>query len=150
MNWPLWTKIYAVVVGVPMVGISLALTLWIVLLGLGDAIDAPSTLGRMLIAGVYLVAFITTAWLFAASIWRIVTQRSEALLYAATGHLLLAMPAGMFVAVSYVRQPIDFINDIDGVLDGEPLNQAVRFVMWVVVHTYFALFLSLSDASEIS
>ncbi len=145
MNWPLWVKIYAVIVGAPMVAVSLALTLWIVLIGFGDTLTAANLVGRLLISGVYIIAFMTTAGLFFIGVRRIIFNKSEALLYAATGHLLLSMPAAMFAAVSYLRQPNIFINDLIATFNEVALNQPSRLLLWIVFHTYLALWLSLSD-----
>lgn len=148
MRWPLWTKIYAVIVGAPMVAVSLVLILWIVLMGFGDTLATTNSVGRWLISGVYVVAFVTTAWLFFMGVRRIVLDKPEALLYTATGHLLLAMPAAMFAIVSYIRQPLPFISDLNRTIDDGSMTQPTRFLLWVVFHTYLALVLSLSDRSS--
>ncbi|PJF44599.1 MAG: hypothetical protein CUN55_03120 [Phototrophicales bacterium] len=148
MRWPLWTKIYAVIIGAPMIAVSLALVLWIILIGFGDTLATSSFLGRRLVSTVYIVAFLTTAYLFYIAVRRIIFDQPEALLYAATGHLLLAMPAAMFSVVSYARQPVSFINNINRALDDVTLNQPMRFLLWVVFHTYLALWLSLLDRSS--
>lgn len=143
--WPLWVKVYAVVVATPMVVASGAIALWIVLTEFGGSFEDASSTGAVLMIGVFVIAFIFTAVLFISAIKRIIFDEVEALILAATGHLMLAIPAVVFVIISFIDNQNRFVADVEDTIEGLTLNPETRLILWLVFHTYIALILALYD-----
>lgn len=145
IDWPLWAKVYAVIVGAPMIGVSIGIAVWLVLTRFGGLMEDSPWLASLLLTAASLTNFALGAWLFYTSVQRLVARQSEALLLAATGHLLLAIPTLVFIAVSFVVNHQRFINDLTySVSDGQ-LSTELKMIIWSLFHVYLALFLALAD-----
>ncbi len=144
-QWPLWIKIYAVVVGGPMVGICLGLALWAFssrFAGFLDDADETAIL-LLIIASAMLLGL--GAYLFFSGVWGVVNNRSDALLMAATGHLIVTGPAITLLTVAYFRNQERFINDLVSATANGFSGTEIRLLAWIIFNIYLALILSLAD-----
>lgn len=144
-QWPLWIKIYAVLLGGPMVGVCAGLAVWIFSSqfgGLLDDADQTATL-LLMIASAMLLGL--GAYLFFSGVWGVVNNRSDAILMAATGHLIVAGPAITLLSVDFFRNQERFVNDLVSATANGFAGTEFRLLAWVIFNIYLALILSLAD-----
>jgi hypothetical protein len=147
VHWPFWAKVYAVTLGAPMVAVSLGLGFWLVLTQFDGLLRNKPLAPSLMLMLSSLVNFGFGAWLFYASVRRTIEREPEALTFAATGHLLIAVPALVFVIVSLFVNPERFINAIFYALRDWHLILELRLIVWVAINIYLALVLALADNS---
>ncbi len=145
VTWPLWAKVYAVVVGAPMVSVALGLALWLTLTRFdGALIDRPVVASWILIVTVFL-NFLTAAWLFYVAIRRTVAGQPEALILAAAGHVLVTIPPLVTLMVGFVLDAEQLLHALSSAVTDRTFVLELKLIVWVLLHTYLALFLSLAD-----
>ena len=143
--WPLWVKIYTVVVATPMVIASGAIALWIFLTGFGGTFENPSSPSAILMMSVFSFAFLFTMGLFMYAIKRVIADQNEAIVLAATGHLMLAIPAMVFVMVAFLDNTNRFVSNLENGFQDIRFNFSMQLVLWMAFHTYLGLILALYD-----
>lgn len=142
-EWPRWALAYTYLVAIPMVFISLGIGVRLIY----DYRDILSegSLGGLLLLIAFLLSFVIGALMFAVGAQRVLSNESEALIYTASGHMMLLLPSLTILLVEFWRYQNTFINDINRGLTENRLTLDMIFIIWLVVHAYFALFLAFTD-----
>lgn len=143
--WPLWSKVYAAFVAVPMIFVSIGIAFWIVRTNLGGALDNMTGISVTITIGVFALAFLFTGWLFGLAVQRVVTDQAEALVFAATAHLMMAIPAIVFTIIAFVQSETLYLADLQRLINDAELNRESSLLFWMVSHTYIGLFLAMAD-----
>lgn len=142
-EWPRWALAYAYIVAIPMTFISL---------GIGGQlaydysyIFTAGSAGSLLLLIAFLLSFVIGSLLFAVGAQRVLTNQSEALTFTASAHLMILLPTLTILLVEFWRAEHLFISELNTALTNSRLNLEVVFIIWLVIHAYFALFLALVD-----
>ena len=143
--WPQWAKFYGVFVSVPMAFFSLGIVGWIIATSFGGLFEDVTGPGVIIMSAVFVIAFLFTAWLFAVSAQRLWTNQTEALIFSSTGHLMLAIPAIVFTMIGFMRNENVYVANLEESVESFELNWQASLVLWMVVHTYLALWLAMAD-----
>jgi len=147
VDWPLWAKIYAVVIGSPMVAVSIGIAIVLPLNRFGGLTEDTEMLGAIMFTAAFIVTFLMAAWLFFISIVRTVNRHVEALTFAATGHLIIGAPALVYLTVSFVQDDEAFFNKLSFAAGDLDFIVEFKLICWVIFHFYFALFLAINDTT---
>ena len=145
VDWPLWAKIYAVVVGAPMVALSIGIAIVMPLNKFGGLTENTQTIGVVMFTSAFIVTFIMAAWLFFSSVLRTVNRHIEALTFAATGHLIIGAPALVYLVVRFAQDDEAFFNKLSFAAGDLNFITEFKLICWVIFHIYFALFLAVND-----
>lgn len=142
-EWPTWAQAYAYIVAVPMIFVSLGIAVRLIM-DYSYIFEVEAT-GSIFLLIAFLLSFLIGALLFLVAAQRIITKQSEALNFAASGHLMLLLPTMTILLVEFSQQRDIFIFDLNEALSERQLSLYIVFTIWLVIHAYFALFLSLVD-----
>lgn len=143
--WPTWSKVYTAMIATPMIFLSLGIALWIVRTNLGGSLDESVGSTGTITVAVFMLAFVFTAWLFALAVQRVLTEKPEALVFAATGHLMLSIPAMVFSVIAFVQNDTLYLAELQNAVEAlEPTSEAV-LLLWMLFHAYMGLFLAMAD-----
>lgn len=145
IQWPLWAKIYSVVVAIPMIPAALFIAIWLVQSRFGGLIQEDVLIGAVLLMSSFVAAFAVGAWLFFIGAKRVWKQWPEALMFAATGHLMVALPAVVFLGALYSSDSRSFVVDVGKALSTTTPNREVALISWTLLHVYAALVVGLAD-----
>ncbi len=145
VRWPLSAKIYAIGVGVPMIAISLTAAFWIFQTRFGGFINSRPVLAVLILMLAFAGTLVMAAWLFYIGVRRTITQEPEALIFAATGHLLSAIPAMVLLFVAFLRDYQGFVYDVQTAVAQRDFTLEFTFISWMLIHVYLALLLSFLD-----
>jgi hypothetical protein len=147
VDWPLWAKIYAVIIGAPMVAVSIGVAIVMPLNRFGGLTEDSETLGVVMFTAAFVVTFLMAAWLFFIGIVRTVNRHIEALTFAATGHLIIGAPALVYLVVRFAQDDEAFFNKLSFAAGDLNFIIEFRLICWVIFHIYFALFLAVNDTT---
>lgn len=147
VDWPLWAKIYAVVIGAPMVAVSIGVAIVMPMNRFGGLTEDTEMLGVIMFTGAFIVTFLMAAWLFFIGIVRTVNRQVEALTFAATGHLIIGAPALVYLVVSFLQDDEAFFNKLSFAVGDSDFIVEFKLICWVIFHFYFALFLAINDTT---
>jgi hypothetical protein len=142
-EWPLWAEAYALVVAGPLTVVSMGLMVWLVLRQRDTLTDGY--IGPLLIIIAFLSSFFIAALLFLDATRRVLNKKAEALSYASSAHLMLTLPAATYLLVGFFQEREFFINDLVRVFHTGEMNIDALLLVWLILHTYFALVLALAD-----
>lgn len=145
IQWPMWAKIYSVVVAIPMVPTALLVAFWLVQSRFDGLIRDDVFVASLILMGSFVAAFGVGAWLFFIGAKRVWQQWPEALMFASTGHLMVALPAAVFLGALYSSDSRQFLVDIGNALADANPSREVVLIAWVLVHVYAALVVGLAD-----
>ncbi len=142
-EWPRWALAYTYLVAIPMVFISLGIGVRIIY----DYRDifSEGSLGTLLLLISFLLAFIIGALMFAVGAQRVLNNESEALTFTASGHLMLLLPTLTILLVEFWQYENALISDLNKGLTENRLTLDMIFIVWLLVHAYFALILAFMD-----
>ena len=143
--WPTWSKVYTGLIATPMFFVSLGIAFWIFSTNLGGALDESGWVANTITIGVFVLAFLFTAWLFALAVQRVLTDETEALVFAATGHLMLAIPAMVFSMIAFGQNQNLYLAEVQAFLSDAEVSDEVILLAWMLVHTYIGLLLAMAD-----
>lgn len=148
VEWPLWSKIYGVTVAAPMIAVCVGLAFWFVTTRIGGTVsDGPAAAVWTLI-GTLAVAFVAAAWLFFLAVQRMIGEQNEALLFAATAHILIATPALVFLLVSLFHDPNRFVDEIYYAVVRRNFVIELKLALWMTIHIYLGTILALADRTS--
>lgn len=144
-EWPNWAKAYVYIVAAPFAVLSFGLLVW----SLMDQLTVFSSglAGAILLMISFMMSFILSGILFVTAVERVWHQKSEALSFAASGHLMLMMPGMFLLLTGFFRENAAFLNGFERFLDEGQLTIDVVFMIWVITNTYLALILAMADNS---
>jgi hypothetical protein len=144
-QWPLWIKIYSVVVGGPMVGICLGLAIWVFTSRFGGLLDNADGTATLLLMVASAMLLCLGAYLFFTGVFGVVNSKVDALLMLATGHLIVAAPGITLLLVDFLRNQDRFLHRLVNAVDDGFIVAELRLIGWVLFHIYLAMILALSD-----
>lgn len=147
IQWPRWVKIYSVVVAIPMIPIALLVAVWLVQSRFDGLLRDDALVGAILLTVSFVAAFAVGAWLFLIGAKRVWQQWPEALMFAATGHLMVALPAAVFIGALYSSDSRTFMVDIDNAVADGTFSRELILIAWTVIHVYAALVVGLADGT---
>ncbi len=145
VEWPLWAKVYAVVVAAPMIGVCLGLSYWFVKTRIGGAVADGPPLALWTLLGTLVVAFVVSGILFGISVNRMIAEDAEALLFAATAHVLIAIPALVFLLVQLAYDSNRFLDELYYAFARREFILEFKLAIWLVFHIYMAVVVALAD-----
>ena len=143
-EWPWWATAYAALIGIPMLVLSFGVAGWMVISYI-DEIFGELGLGLSLLLVAFVLSFIMAGLLFYYGAQRVFAQQSEALNFSALAHLMVLGPAATLIAVAFAEEEDIFLTELNNALNRQQVSDNMIFIAWIVIHAYFALFLSLSD-----
>lgn len=143
--WPLWVKMYMVLIAAPMIALSLGINLWLIRSRFDGLLTDSPLIAVIMLLGATLLNFLAGAWLFYVAIWRTLNHQPEAPTFAATGHLLLAIPPLVFAIVSFAVDHVYFLDSLYYTLSRDKNSLELYLIIWIAFHVYLGLILSLAD-----
>jgi hypothetical protein len=145
VSWPWWAKTYAILIGIPMIGVSLGTGVWLVTSRIDGLLTDRPTVALYMLMSTIALTFGFAAWLFYAGIVRVFTGKTEALNFTATAHLLLGVPAMVLLVALGLRNHKLFLDDLTFALSQRDMALEFRLMIWMAFHMYLAVLLSFAD-----
>lgn len=145
MNYPLWIQIYTATVAAPMSAAAVGLAVWMNRTLAGGLLEGYRREGVVLMLGAFTLSLLFAAALFFAGFYRAVRQKNDALLLAATGHLIVVAPAITMLVLDYLRNAEAFWQQLGSPLNGKGWALHWSLLVWILIHVYTALAVSLAD-----
>lgn len=142
-EWPMWAEAYAYGIAIPMAFASFGLMLWLIRYRT-DIFD-PEFIGAILLMIAFISSFLLSGVLFASCAERVWHQKSDALSYASSAHLMSILPAAFLLMIGFVNEQELFLNELMNFLRTGVWNIDALLTAWVILHTPFMAILALAD-----
>jgi hypothetical protein len=142
-EWPIWAEAYAFGVAIPLAFASFGLMIW--LIRNQTAVLDSEFIGAILLMIAFIASFLMSGVLFASCAERVWHQKSDALSFASSAHMMSILPAAFILMIGFVRENELFLNGLADFMRTGQWNIDAIMLAWVLFHTPFMTLLSLAD-----